>query len=44
MLDITGYLTSPSFLTELATLITAIISAFAGIFLTGFFGGGTTTT
>ena len=30
MLDIGGFLTSPNFLTELATLITAIISAFLG--------------
>lgn len=42
MLDITGYLTSPSFLSELAALITAIISAFAGTFLSGFFTGTTT--
>ena len=39
MLDIGGFLTSVEFLTQLAALITAILSAFVSDFITMLFGG-----
>jgi len=39
MLDIGGYLTSVQFLTQFAALISTILSAFFGGFLTSLFGG-----
>ncbi len=41
MLDISGFLTSTIFVTQLASFITAILTALIGGFLTG--GTGTTT-
>jgi hypothetical protein len=39
MLDISGFLTSSEFLTQLASLITAIMTAFVSQFLGVFFNG-----
>lgn len=39
MLDIDGFLTSTQFITQLASFITAILSAFLGTIVTGFLGG-----
>jgi len=39
MLDIDGYLTSTEFLTQLAFLISTILSTFFGGFITNLFGG-----
>ncbi len=39
MLDIDGFLTSTEFVSQLALFISAIVSAFLGSILTGFFGG-----
>ena len=39
MLDIDGFLTSNQFVTQLATFITAILTALLGSIVTGFFGG-----
>lgn len=43
MPDIGGYLTSPSFLVQLASFITALLSAFASGVLSNFFTGQTAT-
>jgi len=37
MLDIGGYLTSNSFLVQFAALISAVLSAFVGLFFTNLF-------
>lgn len=37
MLDINGFLNSTEFLAQLASIITAILSALFGSFLSGFF-------
>jgi len=39
MLDISGFLTSPEFVSQIASLITVILSSFLGSFLTAFLGG-----
>jgi hypothetical protein len=41
MLDIDGFLTSTEFISQLATFLTAIWTAFFGTFLTNFLGSGT---
>lgn len=39
MLDIDGFLTSPEFVSQLASFITAIFTAFLGGIISNFFGG-----
>ena len=40
MLDIDGFLTSTQFITQLASFITAILTALLGSVVSGFFGPG----